>query len=67
MFNKLYIRFNISTYNQYCIIENSDLLEFIPSKTHEFNFKFLPNINGKLLFYQMITISKNNLKTSNIN
>ncbi|CAF0724301.1 unnamed protein product [Brachionus calyciflorus] len=41
-FDKLYVRFNIPAYNQYCILQNKDSLNFEPNKIYELDFKFLP-------------------------
>ena len=40
-FNKFYIRFNLSQYNQFCIIERQDLLLFEPNKIYKLCFSFL--------------------------
>lgn len=47
-FNKLYVRFNLSNYNQYCIVDEDKSAQaeaslfFEPNKIKEFKFKFLP-------------------------
>ena len=42
-FSKLYVRFNLSNYNQYCMVENQESLRFEPNKIKEFKFSFLPH------------------------
>ena len=41
-FNKLFVRFNLLNYNQFCVIEDPQQLLFVPDKLKEFRFKFAP-------------------------
>ena len=47
-FSKLYVRFNLSNYNQYCVVDEShteatSALFFEPNQIKEFKFRFLPH------------------------
>lgn len=41
-FDKLYVRFNLSNYNQYCLVDNKEALLLVPNKIYAFKFSFLP-------------------------
>ena len=41
-FNKLHVRFNLSAYNQFCVLEDSESLFFVSESVREFRFKFAP-------------------------
>jgi hypothetical protein len=57
-FNKLYVRFNLASYNQYCTTECQSLLTLTPNQTHEFSFKFSPHAQdiGKELEINSISL-----------
>ena len=40
-FSKLYVRFNLPHYNQFCVIESSESLLFVPNKIYKQKFSFL--------------------------
>ena len=40
-FNRLFVRFNLSSYNQYCVIENANELSFEPYRIKTFKFSFI--------------------------
>lgn len=42
-FDKLYVRFNLTNYNQYCIIEDKKSLIFATNIIYTFKFTFLPH------------------------
>lgn len=67
-FNKLYVRFNLPNYNQYCIIDESESLYFEPNKTKEFKFNFLPENQdiGKDLEVSSISLELGNLDASRV-
>ena len=67
-FNKLFVRFNVPSYNQYCIIEESEGLFFEPNKIKEFKFSFLPENQdiGKDLEVSSISLELGNLNVSRV-
>jgi hypothetical protein len=42
-FDRLYVRFNLANYNQYCLVEDKGVLNFEPNRIYNFRFRFLPN------------------------
>ncbi len=64
-FNKLYVRFNLSNYNQYCLIENDESLLFEPNVIKVLKFKFLPHQHdiGKDLEVNQVSMELGNRET----
>jgi hypothetical protein len=61
-FDKLYVRFNLPHYNQYCLIEDKERLKFAPNEIFSFAFKFVPSQEdvGKELEVSSISLELGN-------
>lgn len=67
-FNKLYLRFNISNYNQYCVLNNPEVLKFEPNKIHQFTFDFMSQKQdiGKDLEVTSVSLELGNRDTGRV-